>query len=83
MSVLEKGSHSNDVIIVTQVEWERGDVTVTGAQSMFDRDGYEFSFTSTVTIDLDTCTNTAETLKCTLNYGGNRKVEITTSICGK
>ena len=80
--LIREGSHSNKVIIVTQVEWERGDVTVTGARSVFDRDGYEFSFTSTVTIDLDTCTNT-ETLKCTLNYGENQNVEITTSICGK
>ena len=26
--------HSNKVVIVTQVEWERGDVTVTGAQGV-------------------------------------------------
>ena len=80
VSYQRKGS---PVIIVTQVEWERGDVTVTGALSVFDRDGYEFSFSSTITIDLDTCTNTAETLKCTLNYGENQKFEVTTSIRGK
>ena len=81
--LIREGFHSNKVIIVTQVEWERGDVTVTGARSVFDRDGYEFSFTSTVTIDLDTGTYTAETLKCTLNYGENQNIEITTSICSK
>ena len=66
-----------------QIEWRRGGLDVTGAVNILDRDGYEFTVTSTLTVDLSSCQGTAETVKCTLRYEGNQLVEVTTSICGK
>jgi hypothetical protein len=66
-----------------QIEWRRGGLDVTGAVNILDRDGYEFTVTSTLTIDLSSCQGTADTVKCTLRYEGNQLVEVTTSICGE
>jgi hypothetical protein len=64
-----------------QIEWRRGGQPVTGAVNNLDRDGYEFTVTSTLTVDLSSCQGTAETVKCSLRYEGNQLAEVTTSIC--
>ena len=66
-----------------QIEWRRGGQPVTGAVNNLDRDGYEFTVTSTLTVDLSSCQGTAETVKCSLRYEGNQLAEVTTSICSK
>ena len=67
-----------------QVEWERGEGTPVGATTTsLDRDGYEFTFESRLTVDPSTCHGT-ETVKCTLALDNeNQEVEATASICGQ
>ena len=66
-----------------QVEWEHGEGTPVGATTNLDRNGYEFTSESRLTVDLSTCHGT-ETVKCTLALDNeNQEVETTASICGQ
>ena len=68
-----------------QIEWNYKGIAGSDVSNTLDKDGYEFSFTSIVTVDPNTCQGTEESVSCTLHLEveSQQAERIITSICGE